>query len=139
MSKRLDNSHSISAPRGRDLSAKSWLTEAPLRMLMNNLDADVAEKPHELVVYGGIGRAARDWESFDRIAASLARARSRRDPACAVRQAGRRVPHPSRRAARADRQFQSGAALGYRPTRPSGLSGLPTVGSSVVQCQAVVS
>jgi urocanate hydratase len=71
MSKRLDNSHSISAPRGRDLSAESWLTEAPLRMLMNNLDADVAEKPHELVVYGGIGRAARDWESFDRIAASL--------------------------------------------------------------------
>src|ERR1700730_8517721 len=71
MSKRLDNSHSISAPRGRDLSAKSWLTEAPPRMLMNNLDADVAEKPHELVVYGGIGRAARDWESFDRIAASL--------------------------------------------------------------------
>jgi len=71
MSKRLDNSRSISAPRGRDLSAKSWLTEAPLRMLMNNLDAEVAEKPDELVVYGGIGRAARDWESFDRIAASL--------------------------------------------------------------------
>jgi urocanate hydratase len=71
MSKRLDNSRSISAPRGRNLSAKSWLTEAPLRMLMNNLDAEVAEKPHELVVYGGIGRAARDWESFDRIAASL--------------------------------------------------------------------
>src|SRR5467141_2755531 len=71
MSKRLDNSRSISAPRGRDLSAKSWLTEAPLRMLMNNLDAEVAEKPHELVVYGGIGRAALDWESFDRIAASL--------------------------------------------------------------------
>jgi urocanate hydratase len=71
MSKRLDNSRSISAPRGSDLSAKSWLTEAPLRMLMNNLDAEVAEKPHELVVYGGIGRAARDWESFDRIAASL--------------------------------------------------------------------
>jgi urocanate hydratase len=71
MSKRLDNSRSISAPRGSDLSAKSWLTEAPLRMLMNNLDAEVAEKPHELVVYGGIGRAARDWESFDRITASL--------------------------------------------------------------------
>src|SRR5262252_6777093 len=71
MSKRLDNSRSIRAPRGTDLSAKSWLTEAPLRMLMNNLDAEVAEKPHELVVYGGIGRAARDWESFDRIAASL--------------------------------------------------------------------
>jgi len=71
MSKRLDNRRSISAPRGTDLSAKSWLTEAPLRMLMNNLDAEVAEKPQELVVYGGIGRAARDWESFDRIAASL--------------------------------------------------------------------
>src|SRR6266403_3950552 len=71
MPARLDNSRVIRAPRGRDLSAKSWLTEAPLRMLMNNLDAEVAEKPDELVVYGGIGRAARDWESFDRIAASL--------------------------------------------------------------------
>ena len=71
MSKRLDNRRSIRAPRGTDLSAKSWLTEAPLRMLMNNLDAEVAEKPHELVVYGGIGRAARDWESFDCIVGSL--------------------------------------------------------------------
>ena len=71
MTTRLDNSRIIRAPRGRELSAKSWLTEAPLRMLMNNLDPEVAEKPHELVVYGGIGRAARDWESFDRIAASL--------------------------------------------------------------------
>ncbi len=71
MSARLDNSRSIRAPRGTDISAKSWLTEAPLRMLMNNLDAEVAEKPHELVVYGGIGRAARDWESFDRIVTSL--------------------------------------------------------------------
>jgi urocanate hydratase len=68
---RLDNTRSIRAPRGTDISAKSWLTEAPLRMLMNNLDAEVAEKPHELVVYGGIGRAARDWESFDRIVTSL--------------------------------------------------------------------
>jgi urocanate hydratase len=59
------------APRGSTISAKSWLTEAPLRMLMNNLDAEVAEKPQELVVYGGIGRAARDWASFDRIVASL--------------------------------------------------------------------
>jgi urocanate hydratase len=71
MSRRLDNSRSIRATRGIDLSAKSWLTEAPLRMLMNNLDPEVAEKPHELVVYGGIGRAARDWGSFDRIATSL--------------------------------------------------------------------
>ena len=68
---RLDNSRRIRAPHGTQLSAKSWLTEAPLRMLMNNLDAAVAEKPDELVVYGGIGRAARDWESFDRIVASL--------------------------------------------------------------------
>jgi urocanate hydratase len=71
MANRLDNTRVIRAPRGVELSAKSWLTEAPLRMLMNNLDPEVAEKPHELVVYGGIGRAARDWESFDRIAASL--------------------------------------------------------------------
>ncbi|MCB8882852.1 urocanate hydratase [Acidisoma cellulosilytica] len=68
---RLDNARRIAAPHGTELSAKSWLTEAPLRMLMNNLDAAVAERPEELVVYGGIGRAARDWESFDRIVASL--------------------------------------------------------------------
>ena len=68
---RIDNSRTIRAAHGTALSAKSWLTEAPLRMLMNNLDPDVAEKPGELVVYGGIGRAARDWESFDRIVASL--------------------------------------------------------------------
>jgi urocanate hydratase len=68
---RLDNSRHIRSPHGTELSAKSWLTEAPLRMLMNNLDAAVAEKPDELVVYGGIGRAARDWESFDRIVESL--------------------------------------------------------------------
>lgn len=68
---RIDNARVIRAPRGAELSAKSWLTEAPLRMLMNNLDPDVAEKPSELVVYGGIGRAARNWESFDRIVAAL--------------------------------------------------------------------
>ncbi|WP_188054455.1 urocanate hydratase [Sphingosinithalassobacter sp. CS137] len=70
---RTDNSRRIRAPRGPRLSAKSWLTEAPLRMLMNNLDAEVAEAPESLVVYGGIGRAARDWESFDRIVAALQR------------------------------------------------------------------
>src|SRR5437660_10072071 len=64
---RLDNARHIKAPRGSTLSAKSWLTEAPLRMLMNNLDDEVAEKPQELVVYGGIGRAAREGASFDRI------------------------------------------------------------------------
>ena len=61
----------IRAPRGKQLTAKSWLTEAPLRMLMNNLDPDVAENPRELVVYGGIGRAARDWDCYDRIVESL--------------------------------------------------------------------
>jgi urocanate hydratase len=61
----------IRAPRGSTLSAKSWLTEAPLRMLMNNLDPEVAERPQDLVVYGGIGRAARDWECYDAIVAAL--------------------------------------------------------------------
>src|SRR5215510_636213 len=68
---RIDNARLVRAPRGTNITAKSWLTEAPLRMLMNNLDPEVAEKPAELVVYGGIGRAARDWGSFDRIAAAL--------------------------------------------------------------------
>src|SRR6188472_4135837 len=61
----------VRAPRGTQRSAKSWLTEAPLRMLMNNLDPEVAENPDELVVYGGIGRAARNWECFDRIVETL--------------------------------------------------------------------
>ncbi|WP_027488404.1 urocanate hydratase [Allorhizobium undicola] len=65
------NIRDVRAPHGSQLTAKSWMTEAPLRMLMNNLDPDVAERPHELVVYGGIGRAARTWEDFDRIVASL--------------------------------------------------------------------
>ena len=61
----------VRAPRGTALHAKSWQTEAPLRMLMNNLDPEVAENPHELVVYGGIGRAARTWQDFDAIVAAL--------------------------------------------------------------------
>ncbi len=70
---RLDNMRQIRSPRGPEISAKSWLTEAPMRMLMNNLDAEVAERPGELVVYGGIGRAARDWNAFDRIVETLKR------------------------------------------------------------------
>jgi urocanate hydratase len=70
---RIDNARVIRAAHGSTLSAKSWLTEAPLRMLMNNLDPDVAERPGELVVYGGIGRAARDWNAFDQIVATLKR------------------------------------------------------------------
>src|SRR5882672_4022668 len=61
----------IRAPRGKTLSARSWLTEAPLRMLMNNLDPDVAERPGDLVVYGGIGKAARNWACYDAIVAAL--------------------------------------------------------------------
>jgi urocanate hydratase len=63
----------IRAPRGTTLTARSWLTEAPLRMLMNNLDPDVAERPGDLVVYGGIGRAARNWQCYDQIVAALTR------------------------------------------------------------------
>ncbi len=65
------NQRDVFPATGTTCSARSWLTEAPLRMLMNNLHPDVAENPHELVVYGGIGRAARTWQDFDRIVASL--------------------------------------------------------------------
>src|ERR687894_519425 len=61
----------IRAPRGRDLTCKGWHQEAALRMLMNNLDPEVAERPEDLVVYGGTGKAARDWASFDAIARTL--------------------------------------------------------------------
>jgi len=61
----------LRAPRGTTLSCRSWLTEAPLRMLFNNLDPEVAERPGELVVYGGIGKAARNWQCFDQIVAAL--------------------------------------------------------------------
>lgn len=65
------NNRVIKAPTGSEITAKSWATEAPMRMLMNNLDPDVAERPEDLVVYGGIGRAARNWECFDKIVESL--------------------------------------------------------------------
>ncbi|MEI5640356.1 MULTISPECIES: urocanate hydratase [unclassified Pseudoalteromonas] len=70
---RLDPSRQIRAPRGSEITAKSWLTEAAKRMLMNNLDPEVAEHPNALVVYGGIGRAARDWPCFDKIVETLDR------------------------------------------------------------------
>ena len=59
----------VRAPRGREISCKGWQQEAALRMLMNNLDPEVAERPEDLVVYGGIGKAARNWECFDQIVA----------------------------------------------------------------------
>ena len=71
MSRQLANARTVIAPTGPERSARSWQTEAPLRMLMNNLHPEVAEDPQNLVVYGGLGRAARSWEDFDRIVASL--------------------------------------------------------------------
>ncbi|MDV3050513.1 MAG: urocanate hydratase [Planktomarina sp.] len=71
MNDKRKNTRDIYPPTGTELTAKSWQTEAPLRMLMNNLHPEVAENPHELVVYGGIGRAARTWEDFDSLVVSL--------------------------------------------------------------------
>ena len=68
---RFDPTREIRAPRGAQLSCKSWLTEAAYRMIQNNLDPDVAENPKHLVVYGGIGRAARNWQCFDKILETL--------------------------------------------------------------------
>ena len=79
---------------------------------MNNLDPEVAERPDDLVVYGGTGRAARDWRAFDAIVRTLHDLRGRRDDARAVRQAGRRHAHPRVGAAGADRQLQPGRRLG---------------------------
>ncbi len=64
---RIDKTRNIRAPRGSELNCKSWLTESAYRMIQNNLDAEVAEKPDELIVYGGIGRAARNWASYEKI------------------------------------------------------------------------
>ena len=71
MSDLIKNSRIVKPPTGDKITAKSWSTEAPMRMLMNNLHPDVAENPNELVVYGGIGRAARSWQDFDKIVSSL--------------------------------------------------------------------
>src|ERR1700751_2635049 len=70
---RRDNSRHIRARRGSEILARSWTTEAAVRMLMNNLDDEVAEDPQSLVVYGGIGRAARNWQCFDKIVETLER------------------------------------------------------------------
>ena len=67
----MTKSRVVRSPRGTDLTCKNWLIEAPFRMLQNNLDPEVAERPEDLVVYGGRGQAARNWESFDAILESL--------------------------------------------------------------------
>jgi hypothetical protein len=97
----------------QQLSCANWLIEAAYRMLQNNLDPEVAENPDALVVYGGIGKAARNWDCLRGHPRQPAQAEARRDPAGAERQAGGRVPHPCRRAARADRQQQPGAQVGH--------------------------
>jgi hypothetical protein len=115
----------IRAPRGNTLSARTWMTEAPLRMLMNNLDAEVAENPAELVVYGGIGRAARDWNCYDRIVETL---KTLTEEETLLVQSGKPVgvfPTHARCTARPDRKLQSGAALGdlgaFSRTRSQGI------------------
>jgi urocanate hydratase len=95
------NQRDVYPPTGTEITAKSWLTEAPMRMLMNNLHPDVAENPHELVVYGGIGRAARTWKDFDMHRVdSLKKLNDDETLAGAVGQAGRRwsAPMSTRRA-----------------------------------------
>src|SRR3954464_4388724 len=67
----MDGARPVTAPNGISLTAKSWQTEAPLRMLMNNLDPENAERPDDLVVYGGTGKAARSWEAYDAIVRAL--------------------------------------------------------------------
>ena len=102
----------VRAPRGTALSCKGWPQEAALRMLMNNLDPEVAERPDDLIVYGGSGKAARNWECFEAIVARAASARGRRDAARAVGQAGRRLPDAPGRAARPHRQLAARAGVG---------------------------
>ena len=85
----------VRAPRGSTISCRGWGQEAALRMLMNNLDPDVAERPDDLVVYGGTGRAARSWEAFDAIVRELRDAGRRRDAPGRLGQAGGRASGPT--------------------------------------------
>ena len=114
----------VHAPRGPQLSCKGWGQEAALRMLMNNLDPEVAEHPDQLVVYGGTGKAARTGRPSTP-SSRRCRARGRRDAARPVGQAGRRVPDPRVGAARADRQLQPGAATGPTGRSSGGSSARP--------------
>ncbi len=108
----LAGARAVRAPRGTEISCRGWQQEAALRMLMNNLDPDVAEAPDELIVYGGVGKAARDWDELRRHRRDSAPAQGRRDPARAERQAGRGLRDTRDGAAGADRQRQPGAGIG---------------------------
>ena len=113
----------IRAARGSQLTTRGWQQEAALRMLMNNLDPEVAERPDDLVVYGGTGKAARDWPSYHALVRTLTDLRERRDHAGAVGPPGRRDAHPRVGAAGAARQLEPGRRLGD-------LAGVPPPGSS---------
>ena len=102
----------IRAPRGNQLRCKGWQQEAALRCLMNNLDPEVAERPADLVVYGGIGKAARNWECFHAIVRELEAAGRRGDAAGADGQAGGGVSHARDGAAGAHRQLEPGGQVG---------------------------
>ena len=84
----------VRAPRGTELSCKNWLLEAPYRMLQNNLDPDVAGDPDNLIVYGGRGKAARNWEAFDAILDALQQMEPDETLLVQIGQTGRRLPHP---------------------------------------------
>ncbi len=106
------NTRDVYPDTGSEITAKSWMTEAPMRMLMNNLHPDVAENPHELVVYGGIGRATRTWEDFDRIVAAL---KDLEEDETLLVQSGKPVgdfQNPCGCSKGVDCEQQSGAALG---------------------------
>ena len=103
----MSEKRTIRAPRGNELSCKGWQQEAALRMLMNNLDPEVAENPDKLIVYGGTGRAARSWEAFDAIVQVAARAGKRRNTARPIGQTGRHFSHARGSAAGPDRQLES--------------------------------
>ena len=102
----------VRAPRGAALTAQGWQQEAALRMLMNNLDPEVAEHPDELVVYGGTGKAARDWPSFDAMVRTLPTLQGGRDDAGPVRPPGRRHADPRVGAARAASPTPTWSATG---------------------------
>ena len=106
------NAHEVRAPRGSELSCRSWPQEAAMRMLMNNLDPEVAERPEDLVVYGGTGRAARSWDAYDAIVRIAEGPRRRRDAPGPVREAGRGLPHPRDGAARPDLERDARAEVG---------------------------
>ena len=102
----------IKAPTGTELTCKNWLSEAAYRMIQNNLDPDVAFDPDNLIVYGGRGKAARNWESFDAILESFEESRSGRNSARPIGQTRRRFQNAHGRAESFARKFEHRSALG---------------------------